>query len=224
MTTVTSATGTTTTQTTASTTTSDKDTISSDFQTFLTLMTEQLKNQDPTSPIDSSDYAAQLANFSQVEQQVKTNDLLTTLSSQIGGSGISEYASWVGMAALAETSANFDGATPVTMAFDAASGADQAVLVVKNTSGTEVARLSVPVSASEIDWDGTDSSGNLLNAGNYSFSFESYSNGALVSTDAASVYSKITEARTGTNGITLLLDSGVEITPDEVQALRAANS
>ncbi|HEY0214220.1 MAG TPA: flagellar hook capping FlgD N-terminal domain-containing protein [Paenirhodobacter sp.] len=223
MTTVTTTTGTsgTTTKTTAE---KDKETATSDFQMFLQLMTTQLQNQDPTSPIDSSDYAAQLASFSQVEQQVKTNDLLTSLSSKIGGSGISEYAGWVGMQALAETSANFDGSTPVSMAFDAASGADQAVLVVKNAAGTEVARLAVPVSATEVAWGGTDASGKALAAGIYSFNFESYSNGALVSTEAANVYSKITEARTGTNGVTLLLDNGAEIAPDNVLALRAGSN
>lgn len=201
-----------------------KETISSDFQTFLTLMTTQLQNQDPTSPIESSDYAAQLAQFSQVEQQVKTNDLLEALSTQLGGSGMSQYADWVGMQALAQTPALFDGATPVTMAFDAASGADQAVLVVKNASGAEVARLPVSVSASEVAWNGTDASGNLLAAGTYSFSFESYSNGALVGIDAAQVYSGITEVRIGTDGVTLLLDNGQEILPDDVVALRGASA
>ncbi|RWR33836.1 flagellar basal body rod modification protein [Sinirhodobacter populi] len=220
MTTITAASGAATTTNTYTA----KETISSDFQTFLTLMTTQLQNQDPTSPIDSSDYAAQLAQFSQVEQQVKTNDLLEALSAQLGGSGMSQYADWVGMRALAQTPALFDGTAPVTMAFDVASGADQAVLVVKNAAGTEVTRLPVPVDASEVAWNGTDASGNLLGAGVYSFSFESYSNGELLSANAAQVYSGITEVRLGTGGVTLLLDNGQEIAPGDVVALRAANA
>ncbi|MFV2001871.1 MAG: flagellar hook capping FlgD N-terminal domain-containing protein, partial [Paracoccaceae bacterium] len=53
--------------------------VNSDFETFLKLLTTQLKNQDPLKPVDSSDFAVQLATFSSVEQQVKTNDLLTSL-------------------------------------------------------------------------------------------------------------------------------------------------
>ena len=44
--------------------------ISSDFQTFLTMLTTQLQNQDPLNPVESSDFAVQLATFSGVEQQV----------------------------------------------------------------------------------------------------------------------------------------------------------
>ena len=50
--------------------------VSADFDTFLKMMTTQMKNQDPTKPIDSADYAVQLATFSGVEQQTKTNQLL----------------------------------------------------------------------------------------------------------------------------------------------------
>ena len=49
--------------------------ISSDFNTFLRMLTVQMQNQDPLNPIDSADYAVQLATFSGVEQQVRTNQL-----------------------------------------------------------------------------------------------------------------------------------------------------
>lgn len=61
-----------------------------DYQAFLKLLVTEMKNQDPTSPMDSTDYMAQLATFSQVEQSVQTNskldDLLQTSAlSQAGG-------------------------------------------------------------------------------------------------------------------------------------------
>jgi flagellar basal-body rod modification protein FlgD len=61
--------------------------LTSDFETFLRMLTVQMKNQDPLNPIESSDFAVQLATFSGVEQQVKTNDLLTKLADSFGGSG-----------------------------------------------------------------------------------------------------------------------------------------
>ncbi len=47
-----------------------------DYQSFLKLLVAQMKNQDPTAPMDSTDYVAQLATFSQVEQSVQTNSKL----------------------------------------------------------------------------------------------------------------------------------------------------
>jgi flagellar basal-body rod modification protein FlgD len=65
----------------------DQTVITADFQTFLQLLTTQLKNQDPLNPMESTEYATQLATFSGVEQQVRTNELLESLSSG--------YATWV---------------------------------------------------------------------------------------------------------------------------------
>src|SRR5450755_3735385 len=56
--------------------------LSGNFSTFLTLLTTQLKNQDPTSPMDSSQFTQQLVQFSQVEQQINTNTNLNTLITQ----------------------------------------------------------------------------------------------------------------------------------------------
>src|SRR5205807_7898767 len=59
----------------------EKDTIAGNFQTFLTLLTTQLKNQNPLDPLDTNQFTAQLVQFAQVEQQIKQNDQLATLIS-----------------------------------------------------------------------------------------------------------------------------------------------
>src|SRR6266404_7099370 len=56
-------------------------TLAGNFQTFLTLLTTQLQNQDPLSPLDTNQFTQQLVQFASVEQQLKTNDELTTLVS-----------------------------------------------------------------------------------------------------------------------------------------------
>src|SRR6202140_3758226 len=56
-------------------------TLAGNFQTFLTLLTTQLQNQDPLSPLDTNQFTQQLVQFASVEQQLKTNDQLTTLVS-----------------------------------------------------------------------------------------------------------------------------------------------
>ncbi len=72
---------TTATSSTASTTGIDANTIAGNFTTFLSLLTTQLQNQDPLSPMDTNQFTQQLVEFAQVEQQLKSNDQLSTLVS-----------------------------------------------------------------------------------------------------------------------------------------------
>ena len=57
----------------------DNNTLAGNFQTFLTLLTTQLKNQNPLDPLDTNQFTQQLVQFAQVEQQIKQNDQLETL-------------------------------------------------------------------------------------------------------------------------------------------------
>src|SRR5256886_6034557 len=56
-------------------------TLAGNFQSFLTLLTTQLKNQNPLDPLDTNQFTQQLVEFAGVEQQLKTNDGLTSLVS-----------------------------------------------------------------------------------------------------------------------------------------------
>ncbi len=215
MTTVSSVSSLGTTSTSASSTT-----VTSDYEMFLQLLTTQMQNQDPTDPIDSADYAVQLATFSQVEQQVKTNELLENLAVQLGLMGMSEYASWVGMEARAEAPGYFDGVTPVSIAPNPVLGATETILVIEDAAGQEVARQTIPVSADTIEWNGTDADGNLLPAGLYSFSLESYNSGTLISTDPVETYNRIMEAQGTASGAVLLLRGGTTIETGSISALR----
>lgn len=192
--------------------------ISSDFETFLKMLTTQLENQDPLDPVKSEDFAVQLATFSGVEQQVLTNDLLEALTGQLGLSGMSQYANWVGMEARAPVAANFKG-TPVTMAVTPQASADNAVLVVQDDSGAVVQRVPVSTTASTYEWDGNLESSTAAN-GLYSFFVESYSNGTLSSTDPVEVYTKVTEARIQDGEAVLITEGGAVVKPTEITALR----
>ena len=194
--------------------------VSSDFQTFLTMLTAQLKNQDPLNPIDSTDYATQLATFSGVEQQVKTNDLLEGLAAQLGASGIAELAGWVGLQARSEAPAWFDGSTPVSLAPNPAQGADQTALIVTDANGTVVSREAIAPTSEQLSWTGQDSSGAPLPEGLYSFSLESYSGGTLIDTTIVETYGLITEAQAAADGTQLILQGGTVISTSAVKALR----
>ena len=193
--------------------------ISSDFDTFLKLLTAQMKNQDPLNPIDSTDYATQLATFSGVEQQIRSNDLLASLGSQMAVLGMSQLAAWVGQEARADAPVWMDG-DPVTMQLAPAIGADRAVLVVSDAKGNLVSREAVPTTTGQYDWLGGDTSGNPLPDGLYTLKLESYSGEVLLGSSVVESYARIVEARNGPTGATLILEGGVEVPSAKITALR----
>ena len=193
--------------------------ISSDFNTFLKMLTTQLKNQDPLKPIDSADYAVQLATFSGVEQQVKTNQLLEGLISQFGVMGMSQLAAWVGQEARAPGPVWMDG-DAVTLAPELTPGANRAVLVVRDATGTMVSREDMGANTTSYEWRGKDLQGNPLPTGKYSLSLESYAGETLLGTGDVQAYSRIMEAKNGPLGTTLILEGGVEVAAKDITALR----
>ena len=198
-------------------------TLSADFDVFLQMLTAQAKYQDPLEPVSSSDYAAQLAQFSMVEQQVFTNDQLGELADAFGGSEISTLAGWVGMDIRAPTSAQFDG-TPMTLIPSPAANADQTQLVIYDDFGAEAGRREIPVSAAPYQWDGRDQRGQTLPTGSYSFAVESYQSGEFVSSTPVEVYARVTEAQVADGEAVLKLDSGATVSPNQVTALRESGA
>ena len=193
--------------------------LSSDFDTFLQMLTAQAEYQDPLEPIDNSEYAAQLAQFSMVEQQVTTNDLIQQMLSALGANDMASAANWIGMEALVQGPAVFDG-TPVTIAPNPPISADEVTLIVTNAQGTEVQRQTMPPGAAPFIWDGRTANGSTLAPGEYSFEVESKSNGAVLVTDPAMIYSRVTEARVDSGATLLVLNSGYMIEATNVLGLR----
>lgn len=193
--------------------------ISSDFNTFLKMLTTQMKNQDPLKPIDSADYAVQLATFSGVEQQVKTNQLLEGLSSQFGVMGMSQLAAWVGQEARAPGPVWMDG-DAVSLATTPKAGADHATLVVRDATGAMVAREDMAGNTSSYEWLGQDIEGNPLPRGKYSLSLESYAGDRMLGTTEVQAYARIMEAKNGPLGTTLILEGGIEVAAKDITALR----
>ena len=196
-----------------------KTTLNSDFETFLKMLTAQMQNQDPLNPMDSSEYAAQLAAFSSVEQQVKTNDLLKDLSTQFGGLGMAQMAHWVGMEAKVDAPAYFTGsAVEVIPKFEPL--AETAVMVVKDKDGTEVQRLTVDPTKNTASWSGIASDGTTFASGLYSFSVESYAADKLLKSHPAEVYTGIKEIQNQSGTISLVLDGDTKVGASAVTALR----
>jgi len=193
--------------------------ISSDFETFLKMLTTQMENQDPLNPMESTDFAVQLATFSGVEQQVKTNDLLDAMSAQLGAMNMSDLAGWVGMEARATTSAWFED-SPITLHPDPASGAERSFLVVRDGTGTMVDRVEIPVSDAPLQWAGVTTGGQTLPPGFYSFHLQSQSQDKIIGDAQIAVFSEVTEARVEDGRTILVLAGGDEVPAEDIEALR----
>lgn len=193
--------------------------IPSDFDTFLRMLTVQMRNQDPLDPIDSADYAVQLATFSGVEQQVRTNELLGSLADRLGLSGLAELAGWVGRDARAAMPARFEGA-PVTVYPRTAPGAEAAELVVRDAQGQEVARHALPLGAEPIQWAGVTADGAPLPPGLYRFDVVSLARGEPVATAQAEVWGRVSEVRSEAGGAVLVI-GGASVPASAVTGLRA---
>lgn len=193
--------------------------ISTDFEVFLRMLTAQAEYQDPLEPIDSSQYAAQLAQFSMVEQQVTTNNLMQEMLSALGANDMASAANWIGMEALVQGPADYDG-DPVTIAPNPPITADEVTLIVTNAQGTEVQRLAMPLGAEPYVWDGRKPDGSPLTYGEYTFQIESKANGEVLVTEPALSYSRVTEARIENGETLLVLNSGYMILANNVAGLR----
>ncbi|MBU9697833.1 flagellar hook assembly protein FlgD [Rhodobacteraceae bacterium HSP-20] len=196
-----------------------KPALTSDFNTFLRMLTTQMQNQDPLNPIESADYAVQLATFSGVEQQVKANTLLSQMSAQFNLLGMAQLSGWVGQEAQSSAPVHFDR-TPVTLTLPSVPGADRAVLVIRDAAGNLVAREDVPPAGGPYQWLGADPSGSPLPQGLYDLTLEGEQDGTVIATAPVSHYARIEEARRSDGNLMLILRGGVQVPADRITALR----
>lgn len=194
--------------------------ITSDFDTFLRMLTTQMQNQDPLNPMQSTEFATQLATFSGVEQQVRTNEQLAALSAQLGLNSLAQMSGWIGMSARSAGPVQFSGGT-VDAWLQPPATAESAQLVVLNTAGAEVQRRNVAAVTGPFAWTGLAESGDPLPPGRYTLQLESFAAGESLGVTAVEHYAAVAEARAdGAGGVTLVLAGGVTVPATAVTALR----
>mgnify|MGYP001546572414 CR=1 FL=1 len=189
-----------------------------DFETFLKMLTTQIRNQDPLNPMEGSDFAVQLATFSGVEQQVQTNDLLQQMSGQLGADSLSTYSDWIGRK-VRTAGQVYLGQDPLVMDIAPDPTADRVVLIAKDSFGRRVSAEEVGTGEGLIEWYGVDSTGQPLPTGLYSFSLESYRGDKLIDTGDVPSYSTVREIQRNNGKITFVLDGGAKANLDQIDAL-----
>lgn len=199
---------------------------------FLKLLTFQLKSQNPMKPYDNQEFAAQLAQFTQLEQlsdikslmeeQTKSNNLLSRTMSNAALPGM------LGKVAKAYTpNFQFDGNNPVSLGITVDTPSIEGKVTIYNSNGAIVRTLDIPetklgMGDQQITWDGKDEDGNQLPKDNYSFFAD------LMDTSGV-----ITDGKTFTNGVieavrfksegTMLVVGGFEVPLEKITDIATRN-
>jgi flagellar basal-body rod modification protein FlgD len=212
--------GTTSAITGATTSSGTSGAIAQNFQAFLQLLTTQLKSQNPLDPLDTNQFTQQLVQFAQVEQQMTMNSSLTSLISLQRATQTAAALGFLGSTVVVDgdTARLTDGkATWNYLASKPAS----AVINIQSSTGQVVYTENKTLTAGphQFNWNGRDSKGNALPAGDYKIS--------IVAKDAAGQAVSIsTEVEGLVEGIDLtqspavLTINGSGITLDKIRHVR----
>jgi flagellar basal-body rod modification protein FlgD len=157
-----------TTNTTNATVNSGQIQLSSDYNTFLQLLTTQLKHQDPLSPMDTNTFTQQLVAMNGVQQQLQTNSLLQTLVNQSSGAG--PAVNLIGKQIQASSSTLTYSGGSADWKYDLGGNAASATLSISDASGKVVWSQPAPDLSSgqhDFTWNGQTLTGGQVTAGTY---------------------------------------------------------
>jgi len=156
-------------QAAASKTTTGSDTLGKDE--FLKLLTAQLQQQDPTQPMSSTEFVAQLAQFSSLEQMSNVNDTLTKMLTAQGTALETTATSMVGKTAVYTTDeVSLTEGKTATITANLSQAATNVNLVIKDSDGNTVRTVALGACSSgtnRFTWDGLNDSGSTLSTGTY---------------------------------------------------------
>ena len=207
-------------QPTAQTTADARAKLGETVDNFLLLLTEQLKNQDPLSPMDNAEFTNQLVGFSTVEQLITQNEKLDGLLGAANGSALQGYVDYIGM--RVETPGNtfnHDG-TPARLAYAVGEGTTSTNLVIYDAAGRRVWTGAGETGTGKhwLSWDGLDADGQTLPPGVYQISVEAQSADGTAVATATHVTGTVTGVETS-DGQPVLKMGDIEIDPNDVLSI-----
>lgn len=197
--------------------------IANNFDQFLTLLTTQLRNQNPLDPLDTNQFTQQLVQFAGVEQQLKQNETLTAL---LGVSKATTGASAIGFVGQTVTA---DGAATQLKEGKAewklnASKGGTGTITIKDSSGKVVYSGTKTLTAGDqtYSWDGKTSTGANAPDGEYTITVD----GTDVSGAAITVKTEITGKVDGidfSTQVPTLLIGAIKVPLDRVKSVKATS-
>lgn len=187
---------------------------------FLTMLVAQLENQDPLNPMDGTDFSAQLAQFSQLEQLMNLNDTMVELKSAFDESRDGDIMDYVGRQVsvrLEEMDVLAGAVSGGSFSLDEAA---DVMITITDADGNFVRNLyygGQDKGTHVINWDGKDSGGNLVADGTYAYT---------VMANSGYGFEEIPSTLTGTvdaviydNGRPYLIVDGISVSADQLVAL-----
>jgi flagellar basal-body rod modification protein FlgD len=195
--------------------------LSSNFGDFLNMLMTQLKNQDPSSPLDSNQFTQELVSFSGVEQQINTNNSLTQLIQLTQAGELMQGSSLAGKQVMVQSDQIplQDGHGSVQFT---ASSAEPAAIAIADASGKLVrtAMLNAQAGVNTWNWDGKSDSGAVLPDGAYHISVYGTDAGGGTTALPFTVTGTVTDThRTSGNGMQLQLGA-LDVGFGAVQSLK----
>lgn len=211
-------------QDTASKSEQSRTKLAENLDTFLVMLTTQLKNQDPLSPMESTEFTNQLVQFANVEQGINSNQNLEKLIGLQSQSQSAYAVSYLGTEVEA-TNNNVplqNGAANFRYALG--ENASEITIVLQDNSGRVVRMLPAPsndAGAHTVEWDGKDAYGNQMEDGNYKLVINA-KNGEGEDIDVAtSVFGRVTGVSAGADK-TLLTMGDTTVDLDDVLSIKEA--
>ena len=186
-------------------------------QDFLNLLVSQMKNQDPLDPMKGTEFAAQLAQFSSLEQLTNLNTMMSSsvdanaVLAQSINNGLS--ATFIGKDVRASVdSFQYDGEGTVKLGYDLTTAAETVKVKIYDSNGNLVKTLngSADKGQSTVSWDGSGAKGETLAAGKYTFKVEAVGADGGAVTRQQYIFGNVAAVRFKSTGTVFVID-GVEI-------------
>jgi len=162
-------------QATAAAVASTQPAIGEEFNSFIKLLTAQMRNQDPLAPLDSTQFVEQLATFSALEQQVRSNSSLSTIATMMNDMTGLLAGQWLGQpVSIQAAKIPYTGNT-IEFSVDVPRSTASSVLTIKDSAGQTVWTETLDPASKTHTWDGQLSTGALANPGEvYTFGIDTY--------------------------------------------------
>jgi flagellar basal-body rod modification protein FlgD len=175
---------------------------------FLKLMTAQMKNQDPFSPVDNTQMVAQMAQFSSLAGISEMSSTLKSISERLGGTTTADAVSYIGKTVLtAGTTAYARSSGGISGAVEVSAAASDVRVTIADGNGAVLKTIALGKQAqgtTSFDWDGKTASGEPAGSGPYTVSVSAQNDGKTVGATGL-VWAPVESVSTASGAATLTL-------------------
>ncbi len=201
----------------------DNTEIASNFTEFLQLLTTQLQNQDPLSPMDTNQFTQQLVEFAQVEQQMKSNNSLSTLVTLQQSAQATQALALVGATVVVNGSSASLANGQASWTINATKPASATITIANSTGRTAYSRsFTVNAGAQSFVWNGQGNDGTIWPDGTYTLTATGTDANGQSTAISTQVQAKVDSVDLTQNPPVLSI-SGQKYTVSQLQQIVATN-